>query len=381
MKSPADLRMLLRRQWYSSARREARLLAAVGAWPIELSIGRSSARQLLNDLDGVKQHIQRWRQISTGQVIWQNLRYKQAAAPIEIPIYWRIARPSDWIEAAADLAIKREFLSLTKLVEAADPVFQSLLIRRRSLWLEKPVEEVQQAVCLALAIEPGMAAGQPLRTLTLAGIDTKFFERHAHLITALLDARFDGEVSRLGLEVFLDAFRECDHWLLVIDLDGQRLPFKKMRVRSSDLKSTELPCQNILIVENESCQHQLPDIPDTIAILGAGFDLAWISNHWMMKKRVAYWGDIDTWGLQFLAKVRTAIPHIQPLLMSQAVFEQYLASAIVERVVAGTRPPKGLTACESQLYQRLLREPFGRLEQEFLPAATVAQAVLEWTNG
>jgi hypothetical protein len=133
-------------------------------------------------------------------------------------------------------------------------------------------------------------------------------------------------------------------------------------------------------VENESCQHQLPDIPDTIAILGAGFDLAWTSNHWLMQKRVAYWGDIDTWGLQFLAKVRTAVPHIQPLLMSQVVFAQHLASAVVERVVAGTRPPIGLTACECQLYQQLLREPLGRLEQEFLPAATVAQAVLEWTN-
>ena len=135
-----------------------------------------------------------------------------------------------------------------------------------------------------------------------------------------LDARFDGEVSRIGLEAFLGAFAEGDHWLLVIDLDGSLLPFKKMRVRSSELRETTIPGERLLIIENESCQHQLPTIPQTVAVLGAGFDLSWAEADWLSTKQVAYWGDIDTWGLQLLARARKAIQRLDPLMMSTAKF-------------------------------------------------------------
>ena len=96
-----------------------------------------------------------------------------------------------------------------------------------------------------------------MRTLSLEGVDTKFFERNARLVTTLLDARYDGEVSQIGLETFLGAVTEGDHWLLVMDLDGTLLPFQKQRVRSSELRDIALPGERLLIVENECCQHQI----------------------------------------------------------------------------------------------------------------------------
>ena len=71
-----------------------------------------------------------------------------------------------------------------------------------------------QAARVAFMLEPGFAEGRPLRLLSLEGIDTKFFERNARLVTTLLDERFDGEVSRQGLETFLGAIVDGDHWLL-----------------------------------------------------------------------------------------------------------------------------------------------------------------------
>lgn len=195
----------------------------------------------------------------------------------------------------------------SELVKSTDPQFHSLFVRRRSLWRNTPVDEVVQAARLAIKLEPGCAEGRPLRLISLAGIDTKFFERNARLVTTLLDVRYDDEVSRLGLEVFLGALLECDHWLLVADLDGSLLPFRRQRVGSSELKDSNLPGQRLLIVENESCLHQLPLLHDTIAVLGAGFDLSWTVNAHLADKQVGYWGDIDTWGLQFLARlVRTS---------------------------------------------------------------------------
>jgi len=263
-------------------------------------------------------------------------------------------------------------------MKQTDTLFHSPLIRQRSLTRGANLSEVIQATQLAMALEPGCADGKPLRALSLAGIDTKFFERNEHLLKVLLDVRFDGEVGRIGLESFLGAAAEADHWLLVIDLDGTLLPFRRQRVSSEELKTTTLRAERILIVENESSQHQLPSIKNTIAILGAGFDLTWTDAHWLRQRKVAYWGDIDTWGLKCLAQARSNLPDLYPLLMTEEVFESNISKTVPEIVKANSEPPNNLTPTEQTLYSRLMRAPKGRLEQEFLQIAVVHAAIAKW---
>lgn len=380
MKSPAELKLVFRRQWENATRREARLLGAEHAWPMVASIGRPSPTLISSDLDAVKRHIEAWRQVKTGEVIWEAIRYRATTAAVDIPIGWKLRRPSEWIAACADATMREEFATMATLVEQTEPIFHSLLIRQRSLWREKPPAEIVQAARLAMSLAPGCAEGRPLRMISLEGIDTKFFERHARLITALLDVRFDGEVTALGLETFLGAFSEKDHWLLVLDLDGSLLPFRKQRVRSAELQQTVLPGERLLIIENESCQHQLPAVPGTIAVLGAGFDLSWSTGGWLATKQTAYWGDIDTWGLQFLATARRTIGNLDALLMTAEVYDQCAEAAVPEPFVAGIELPSDLTPAEQTLYQRLLDEPCGRLEQEFLPAELIRKTILNWAG-
>jgi hypothetical protein len=185
-------------------------------------------------------------------------------------------------------------------------------------------------------------------------------------------------VSRIGLETFLGAGLEGDHWLLVMDLDGTLLPFRKQRVRSRELKNVPLPGKRLLIVENETCQHQLPNVPETIAVLGAGFDLGWTEGDWLNSKRIGYWGDIDTWGLQFLANARQALPQLDALMMTPDVYQQYLEAAVPEPIVAGMDAPAGLNFLERSLYRRILMEPRGRLEQEFLSPSFVHNSIRNW---
>ncbi len=141
-----------------------------------------------------------------------------------------------------------------------------------------------------------------------------------------------------------------------------------------------MPGKRVLIVEKESCQHQLPDLPDTIAILGAGFDLEWTRSDKLKSKTVAYWGDIDMWGLQFLGKARTNLPELTALLMSREVFESNRNSAVIEPVVAVVDCPDGLVESERQLYSQLLEEQKGRLEQEFLSTQIVEQELRRWAD-
>lgn len=380
MKSPAELKIVLRRQWEKAILREARLLRTVSAWPIQLTIGRPSPRRMSHALDEVKQHIQAWRQVRVGQVVWEPIRYRVTSTAVDIPIAWKLSKPTEWIEATGDSSIRHEFQSMAMLVEHTPCEFHSLFIRRRALWLGKTLAEVLQASRLAKALAPGCANGLPLRMISLEGIDTKFFERNARLVTALLDVRFEGEVSVIGLENFLGALQESEHWLLVVDLDGSLLPFKKMRIRSSELKDVALPGARLLIIENESCQHCLPEAEDTIAVLGSGFDLSWTEGQWLTTKKVAYWGDIDTWGLQFLSKARAAVADLDALLMTEEVFDEFIHAAVREPIVAGTMVPERLNTKEALLYGRLLQQSIGRLEQEFLPQSFVQQRILGWVS-
>ncbi len=380
MKSPIDLKTVLRRQWEIGARREARLLGAETAWPWLLSIGRPRPQVLRDDLDHVKRHVAAWRQVQIGEVVWEAIKYRATATAIEVPVAWKLNRPSEWVQACNDSGIRQEFEALAMLVEQTPTLFHAIWVRRRSLWVDKPLDEIVRAARLAEQLEPGCANGRPLRALDQYTIDTKFFERHARLLTTLLDVRFDGEVGRLGLECFLNALPTGEHWVLMVDLDGGLLPFRRMRASSVDLERTATPGESLIVIENETCEHSLPPLPGTIAILGSGFDLNWMKANWLRNKRVAYWGDLDTWGLQFLAKARGHVPELSALIMNVDIWEAYQAHAVREPIPAGRISPPNLNPSETFLYTQMLEKENGRLEQERIPTAVVQNVLLAWAN-
>lgn len=379
MKSPADLASRWARQWQNPDLREARLLDDT-AWPVRLPIGRPAATEVTSFWHETAGYIRLWRELSTGTVKWETAVYRATGAPVEIPVSWEISSPDEWIAAANDRAVRAEYDALRRILDSVDPLFQSALIRERSLWKDKTSEEAIQASHLALQLSPGCAGGNPLRALSFAGIDSKFFERHRSIIVRFLDFRFDGEASRQGLETFLDAWRESDHWLLLADLGHPHiLPFPTLRVRATDLADTGIAARALLVVENEKCLHLVPrDLPGVVAVLGTGNNLAWLGSAWAQGIPVAYWGDIDTWGLTLLARARGHAPHLVPILMTREAFDLHSHSAVPENAPASVAPPTNLTAAETSLYRHLLSCANGRLEQEFLPASFVHPTIVSW---
>ena len=212
-------------------------------------------------------------------------------------------------------------------------------------------------------------------------MDTKFFERNGPLLTRLLDERFDGAASEQGLTTFLDAYEDSSHWVLVVPLSAGLLPFQRMRLTTAELAATPLPGSRLLVVENEQCIHQLPELPDTLAILGAGLDLQWLASPHLTGKQIGYWGDLDSWGLLMLARARQRQPEIQALLMSRALFDQHAPSSAVKEPTTGpAQPPAGLLPEEAALYAYLLEQERGRLEQEFIPQQSVQAVLTAWSQ-
>lgn len=381
MKRPADLCPRWARQWQNPDLREARLLDESN-WPISLPIGKPSAAEISSNWEEIAATIRLWRDLRIGNVVWESTTFRATGAPIDLPVAWEIRSPDEWAAASHDRTVRTEYESLRSILASTDLMFHAAFVRERSLWKNKSPSETIQAASLAMLLSPGCAEGRPLRALSLAGIDSKFFERHRSLIVRLLDLRYDGEASRQGLETFLDAWRENDHWLLLADL-GQplTLSFPRMRVRATDLAAIGIPARAILIVENESCLHLLPQVlPGVIAILGTGNNLAWLNSTWLQNVHIAYWGDLDTWGLSILSRARSHAPHLTPLLMTREVFDLNKDSAVPENTPASDISPAHLTPDEAALYHHLLTSTAGRLEQEFLPVPLVQQVVRMWAD-
>jgi len=392
MKSPQALAARLAQHWNSVDWRERQLLGATAAWPLTLAIGQPDTAVFLNDAAALRCHLQQWRAVEQhglGSVQWQERRYRGSSDAIAVPTHWQLAKPSQCIAAISHFKVpghaqvKSDYARLSTLIAGVErPGFQRLLVRRLVQWRETPTEAVIAAAHTALQLEPGCAQGKPLRALAVQGNDTKFFERHASLLTALLDERFDGEASRQGLVGFLGALPEDDHWLLIAPLSPDLLPFAQMRVRASELLTTPLPDSRILLVENERCLHQLPQpVAHTIAVLGAGLNLGWLAAPWLQGRRVAYWGDLDTWGLHMLATARHHLPHLQALLMDAATFSAHQHLAVAEPVHAPDSACGMLAPDEATLCIHLRTQQKGRLEQEFVPTNAVHRAVRAWVDG
>ena len=399
MKSPQVLAAKLAQQWHSADWRERQLLGGGTAWPLTLPIGQPDTAVFLNDAAALRSHLQQWRAVEQdglGHVQWQERRYRGSSDAIAVPTHWQLAKPSQCIAAIRHFKVPghaqvhSDYARLSTLIAGVErPGFQRLLVRRLVQWRDVPVDAVMAAAHMALQLEPGCAQGKPLRALAVQGNDTKFFERHASLLTALLDERFDGEASRQGLVGFLGALPEDDHWLLIAPLAPGLLPFAQMRVRASELLTTPLPGSRILLVENERCLHQLlhqppqpmaQPLPGTIAVLGAGLNLGWLAAPWLQERSVAYWGDLDTWGLHMLAIARGHLPQLQALLMDAATFSAHQHLAVAEPVHAPEYACDTLPPNEAALMGYLRAQDKGRLEQEFLPAEAVHNAVCGWVD-
>ncbi|BAK87166.1 hypothetical protein PA39016_004130035 [Pseudomonas aeruginosa 39016] len=109
--------------------------------------------------------------------------------------------------------------------------------------------------------------------------------------------------------------------------------------------------------------------------------MQWLASAHLAGKQIAYWGDMDTWGLLMLARARLHQPAVEALLMEQELFEQYSpVSAVVEPTKALDSAPPGLLADEADFYRYLLVQERGRLEQEYLPKEQVERAIEQWAR-
>lgn len=212
-----------------------------------------------------------------------------------------------------------------------------------------------------------------IRQLEIPDVDTKFIQNHKKIILQIVNALADtNNVSienlefeeRLGLrkESGRVRFRLLDHNL-------QKLFYGLEDIETSieKLAETEIPCRNIIIVENKITGLCLPNYENTIVFFELGYKAALLKQvSWISKKRIIYWGDIDTYGFSILSNIREAFPNTESRLMDLETLFSY-QNLWVEEKNQYQGACEGLTQAELDLFNDLRNNRYGqgvRLEQE-----------------
>jgi len=385
---PGEVRRQLRAREYENLRNLRLRLLGQREFPLRLNLRPPSEAQALADLGRLRQFVTEWREYTlAGQVEWQIRQYPKLG-PQRLPVRLEIADLATLLAVIGDDAVARSYHwqhLMQPLLSWDARLYPALVQQLESLEALSPDD--QQLLLSALQqLQPGMGSGDYLRALPLRDVDTKFIQRHARLLQSLLDQLHSGAVSQAGgLLPWLNCTANPCNWLWVRPLCPSTqaalggLPL--LQLPSDYLQQHALPGQAILVVENLESGLGLPYLDDTVAVFGGGRNVSWMSATWLPARAVAYWGDIDTWGLQILSDARSRCPHLSPVMMDRATLDRFGERRVAERVSA-SEMPQVLTPDEQELWQDLLELPpnANRLEQERLPAAYIQEYLQIWAN-
>ena len=202
-------------------------------------------------------------------------------------------------------------------------------------------------------------------------VHTKFIENNKGIIRELLEIIIAEHInidekqfeSRFNLKYdeTLVRFRILDEAIsqqLFGGIDDISLPI-------SEFQHLSLPIQTVYVVENKINMLTFPIKRNSIVIWGHGFGVDIMKNvEWLKKKRIYYWGDLDTHGFQILSEIRTHFEQVESFMMDRHTFELFFEED--KGTETNVEKDLFLTSEESEMF-KYLKENNLRLEQEKIP--------------
>ncbi len=409
---PEDIIDSLNHKQWKNTRNLKRLLKDESLFPFQVSLRPPRGNTVLENIAHFQKFVSSWKAFSadnghhTCAVSWESRTFRSLS---EQKIPTKLIVPD--IGALARLLGENEAQNLNKwqskiayVLEALSPLVshhdknpedektaQYNQERQLFLTLIDHLETLNKfdyidldlLVKLIPQLKKGMGKGCYLRALPVTFVDTKFIENNLRIIESITATLIDENLRESDLMKWLHYKKKPKDWLLIKPLCAQVSAalggLSLLRLSSDTLLEFELPASNILIIENEQSCLALNSISDTIAISGGGKNIAWMRAGWLAAKRVAYWGDIDSEGLNILSNVRSKLSSVTPLMMDATTIEAYQ-----ERMVAEPNSvlnePIALTEEELVLFKGLRSGKYAntRLEQERLPIDYVNKIIESW---
>ena len=389
---PEQAVALARKRYWENRQVLKALMIGERSFPLHIPLKPPSAKQPMEDMLHLRVWIERWKSFAMPDLLhWKTVGFRQLGKQ-QLPARITIGSFQQLTQFCGSAAISQSARWQANML----PLLQRYRHEQVYPALVRHIEAVEglgnsDAELLANVLPQlrrGLGAGGYLRALPLKSVDTKFVETYSGVIEALLDAVHEGEVSACGgLYPWLECLpgpRGLAQGVPVVRplSPGTRHAFQGLplfQLSAELLRQHELPATNILVVENLQSGLALPDLDDTIAVIGGGRNVSWMDAPWLAAKRVGYWGDIDTWGLSILSDARANLATLEPLMMDLATLKVHEERMVLEPEPLSTLPAQ-LTSQEQQLFLDLTAGRFlsTRLEQERVSSDYVSSALKIW---
>lgn len=381
--TPADLVGQVERLWARGA-----LLGAAAAreslFPLVLRLRAPTTRELGVRFDEARAWI---RTLEAGSrehgysIEFEEIAHRQLGAN-RVPRRALVRTEADALRMIGKVRVAERFRALQKRIAAAFPSLGPWTAATPLKVLE--VEEEWDGLLAVLAwFGDHPRAGLYRRQLEIEGVDTKFIERHRVLLAEMLErtlppdavatgrgAPFD---RRFGLreKPFLVRFRILDEGLRIQGLSDLSVPV-------DDLARLELGVEEVIVTENEVNGLALPARSKTLVLFGQGYAVDRLGEvQWLARRRLLYWGDIDTHGFAMLDRFRGVFPTASSLLMDRETLLAHRRLWVEERD-QHVEELRCLEPAERALYRELLAGTHGtrvRLEQERIGFAWLEAAL------
>lgn len=220
------------------------------------------------------------------------------------------------------------------------------------------------------------------RQLPIPGVDSKFIEqRHGILDSLLVAVNPESIMSEAPTFEGRHGLRSTEPLIRMRFLDPEfqsecGFSVNDLAIPLSDFRLLSFPTAAVVIVENLRNFLALPTLPRTIGVYGEGNAVGLLAGaQWLVRSRLAYWGDIDAHGFVILGRLRRSYPHVESVLMDFETLTRwrFLAIANHPEIAAASHLTPDECVAETAVRAQSLR-----LEQERLPYYAVCEALQTW---
>lgn len=395
--TPVDIKARAQKLWDSGRFLQA-WLRDEAFFPVEIGLRPPSGAEVLSRFAEVRRWIDQLSAQSKDaighgyRIADQVVQHRQLGSQ-RIPQQALIENEADFLRLVAKQQAFARFRGLAQVTRERLPALEAFLQAKPLVVLDHAEEWPRMlAVCAYFLKNP--RPDRYLRQLDIEGVDTKFIERHAALLSELLNvvlptgawdegvkgARRQDFERRYGLrfEQPLVRFRILDERLSLGGMTDLTVPLAEFGRLA--LGGRDLILERVFITENKTNVLCFPDVPRSLVVFGVGYGIQALADiAWMREATIHYWGDIDSHGFAILSQLRGYFPHVRSLLMDR---ETLLAN----RALWGQEPAdkrfrgelENLSPEERALYRELRDDALAeriRLEQERIPFAHLARAL------
>lgn len=236
----------------------------------------------------------------------------------------------------------------------AEDSSRAILAHKASVWAGWSDITADQFIAVVQWLRGHDTSDYYQRELPIMGVDTKWLETHAGLVSAIA-GRPNFKPRPIMVEI-----KSLDPALPIAG------DLRHLSADVEDLSGVPLGFDKVVIVENYTTFIALPELPRTLAVYGGGFSVTERIDFIGGGYPTWYWSDLDSAGFAMLASVRAHLPQVHSILMDTDTVLSHLPFA-VEESQSTTVNIHMLTADERATYELLCERANGsclRIEQE-----------------